>query len=374
MKTRRSITTTTHLLLALAYGCETTIIESAGEDIEKRPCDPSFGSSDGSSSDGSSSDGTGDATDAGSSSDDGTSSTGEDPFACPTIVDGDVVFCLPQAGVCRTIYFLNVANATGQGPLLTWWGGTYSSPESDLPWSPLDSDPAWGPRQGLRPMVENTDGVLAMPRADPNAVGRVNNPYPWWPVCDPAYQNDPAHGCDRQDDYELAAMLDACVVEQGLADPDRLSAAGMSAGGIFVSHLLEDPAALDLAAVVSWSGGERSDQQPTVRAGTTATMVLHGGPTDQFCASFLSTGCYDFVQPSVQLAHDTSAVIACNHGDGHSAVMGGQGAEFMSAARLGQAHPWIGFPVGGGNGSWTPPAPSMSDGSAWVLHNDCVPF
>lgn len=349
-------------LLTLACG---TITESDAP-TELRPCDPSFGSdsstgTDAESSSSSSSDG---------SSSDETSTTGTE-IVCPTIVNGDVDFDLPDAGVTRTVYFVNVDDASGLGPLFTYFPGTFESPEAVLPWSPIDSDPAWGPRQGLRPMAEAENGVLAIVRADPDAVARANNPYPYWPVCDPIYLEDPSYGCDRHDDYELAEAVATCVVAQGLAAADRLSVGGMSAGGIFVSSLVEDPAGAMFAAAISWSGGEPLANQPTVRSGSTSTMVLHGGESDVYCAPFMSTGCYSFVQPSEQFAEDTSAVIACNHGAGHSATIAGASSEFMARARLGQQHPWQGFPVGAGG--WAS-FPEISDGAMWVLRNDCDPF
>lgn len=346
------------IILTLVASC-TTIEEPQ---ISLRPCDPTGStteiatSSSGGSSSTSESSG-------GSSSDSGT------VFDCPSIADGDVVFDL-GGGISRTAYVIGSAQASSTSTALVYWHGTYEGNTVPL---------SGALPYGVQDMFDDANGLIIMPRADAEATSRTNNPFPWWIVCG---QTDPSQ-CGRNDDFVLAEAIAACVVEQGLADPDRLTTAGMSAGGIMASHVIERGigSSLRLAAAISWSGGQQTEYQPTVPASEdTAVFVLHGGTSDVYCGVGQPAGScsgytpYSFVAPSEDMASDLDAegnfAFVCNHGSGHNAVMGPQGAEFLLAADAGGAHPWQGFPFGvDGYGSW----PGMSGGTNWMLrfYGDC---
>jgi hypothetical protein len=339
--------TTKTITIMLLCSCTTTILE---EPLSLRPCDPSLSGSDSSSSDdGSSSEST---------------STTEPAFDCPTIANGDVVFDLGD-GLLRTVYFAGVAEATDTSTLAVYWPGTYEwqaePPTGATPWNFMG-------------FADYVNALVAVPRPDPAAPARAGNPFPWWIVCG---QTSPSQ-CDRDDDFVLAEAVFACVVEQGLADPDRLTAAGMSAGGIMVSHLIERGIGdLELAGAVSWSGGQPTAYQPTIPdSPATAVFVLHGGATDVYCGVGQPSGScngytpYAFAPPSEALAHDVHAAgnyaLICNHGNGHNADMPIQGEEFLFNADL-SGHPWAGYPNPGVPGNpvgW----PGMTY-SEWMLRN-----
>jgi hypothetical protein len=262
--------------------------------------------------------------------------------ACPPIVDGTVTLC-PAAlgGACRNVRVLNTAGATGSGPLQVHWHGTYESPEALLSWDVAALQ--------ILAMTIAQGGVLVLPYADPAAVAR-SGPFPWWVVGNAA---DPQMHTDRQDDFVLFDEAVACILDAGLASPERINTSGMSAGGIMTSHLVERRGYL--ASAVSWSGGLPVAYQPAQPLGSTAVMVLHGGPTDLYCGPGVTGGgCYGFRAPSETLAADVVAAgnwaFLCDHRAGHSSAMGGQGAQFMSLAVLG-SHPWTGYPFGSG-GNW----------------------
>jgi len=270
---------------------------------------------------------------------------------CPTIVDGDVTFCPGPLLECRTAVFVNVAGASGSGPLAMHWHGTYESPEGLLSWD-------WAAQQ-IRSMTDNENGVMVLPRADPDAVARPNNPFPWWVVCG---ETDPSE-CNRPDDFIFADEIVACVLEQELVSPERLTTSGMSAGGVQVSHLLDRTSGV-YAGIVSWSGGLPPSYQPATPGTGASLMVLHGGPNDYYCGVGMPEGtCHDFVEPSEALALDTANAgrfaFLCDHQAGHSTAMGPEGAAFLAAANI-NGHPWTGYPFG-----------YPGTGPNWMLNHYC---
>ncbi len=304
-------------------------------------------SSDGHSSGDDGSTGAGEASSDGhSSSDDG--STGVEPptdvptptAPCPTFTDGVVTFCPAGIPACRDALVVNADGASG-GPLALHWHGTYESPEGLMNWD-------WAAQQ-IATMVELHDGLMVLPYADPAAESRPGTPFPWWIVCGAVGTQ-----CERPDDFILADEIVACAVEQGLVDPQRLNTSGMSAGGAMTSHLVDTAAYF--AGAVSWSGGLTNGSPPATPPNTTSVMVLHGGSSDLYCGEGASGpgGCYDFVPPSESLAEAVDAAgnfaFLCDHQAGHSASMGGEGAQFMAAAHR-DGHPWEGYPFGSG-GEW----------------------
>lgn len=342
-------------IVALAIACEAQTIY-VHDPVSAIAACTATSTSDGSSSDGSSSDGS-------------SSTTSEPVFDCPTIANGDVEFCA-EGYPCRTANFMNVGNASPSSSLLMYWHGTHegnNNPLSNaLPYGFLDGAVA-------------ANALVVMPRADAGAVSRPNNPFPWWQVCG---QVSPSQ-CTRDDDFVLADMIATCAVEQGLADPERLTTSGMSAGGIQTSLLLESglEGGLSFAAAVVWSGGTPAAFQPTDPASAdTAVFVLHGGSTDVYCGAGQPAGTcggyqpYSFVAPSEEMASDLddagNFAFVCNHEQGHNPAMGPQGTEFLLAADAGAPHPWEGFPFGvDGYNGW----PGMSGGTNWMLRfwGDC---
>lgn len=298
------------------------------------------------------------------------SSGGEGPtFTCPTIAEGDVQFCA-EGYPCRTATFMNVGNASPSSTLLMYWHGTHEGNNN-----PISNALPYGFLEG----AVAANALVAMPRADIEAVNRPNNPFPWWQVCG---QVAPAQ-CTRDDDFVLADMIAMCAVEQGLADPDRLTTSGMSAGGIQTSLLIESglEGGLSFAAAVSWSGGTVEAFQPTEPASpNTSVFVLHGGETDVYCGAGQPAGTcngfepYSFVDVSEEMAADIAAAgnftFVCDHESGHNPAMAPQGTEFLLGANAGAPHPWTGFPFGvDGYDGW----PGMSGGTNWMLRfwGDC---
>lgn len=271
---------------------------------------------------------------------------------CPAFVDGVVTFCLDGLDECRSARVLNVAGASGSGPLALHWHGTYESPELLL-----DADTA---ALAILAMVEAERGLMVLPYADRAAVTRRDTPFPWWVVC-----GSSGTDCDRLDDFRLADEIVACAVEQGLVDPQRVTTSGMSAGAIMASHLVDRVPYL--AGAVLWSGGLPPAYQPATPAGNTPVMGLHGGSTDLYCGpGALGGDCYEFWPVVEAFVADVAAAgnfaFLCDHQAGHAAAMGPEGAQFLALAHA-SGHPWAGHSFGT-DGHW-------STGSSWVLDHYC---
>ncbi len=267
---------------------------------------------------------------------------------CPDIVDGNVTFCPAALNSCRSAVIVNAANATGTGPGVLYWHGTGDNPENLLATSYAANQ--------IRTMVQQNGGLLMVPRADPAAVARTNNPFPWWIVCG----SSPSQ-CERPDDFILADEIIACAVEQELIDPDRINSAGFSAGGVMTSHLVDR---VDyFAGAVSFSGGMPAPFQPTTPAGNTSVMAIHGGPTDVYNGTGAPPGGYSFQDPSEDLALDVANsgdfAFVCNHRAGHTPAFSPEAALFMREARI-DSHPWEGYPFG-----------YPGSGPSWNLNNRC---
>lgn len=279
-------------------------------------------------------------TSADTSGGDGGSPPGWDPNAipastgpCPDLSEGWNTFC--PAGItplCRETYVRRGAN-TG-GPLNIYWHGTYENA--------VDVQ-QWGAGAGVLATTLADDGLGFYPEADPDAINRPNQPFPWWIVG--------SIESDRLDDFYFMDEMVACAAESGLIDVDRINTGGMSAGGVITSSIVGRRGYF--ASAVSWSGG-RTD--PFTAPGDTSVMVIHGGPSD---CSFN----YCFMGPSTYFAEalDAQGVFAflCDHSEGDTSInhhidaLGDAGGQFMSLARRGQPHPWETYPIGEDGGNWT---------------------
>lgn len=247
--------------------------------------------------------------------------------ACPDLAEGWNEFCPAGIDVCREAYVRRGAG-TG-GPLNLYWHGTYENA--------VDVQ-TYGAGGAVLEMTLAEGGLAFYPEADPEAVNRPNNPYPWWIVG--------SYMSDRKDDFHFLDEMIACAAEEGLVDLDRINVGGMSAGGIMASHLVSRRGYW--ASSVSWSGGWTV---PFEISAPTPTMVLHGGPSDCF-------GNYCFMNPSEffaeQLVELGVFAFLCDHSEGdtsanhHTDAMGAQGAEFMALAVRNQPHPWEDYPFGSG--------------------------
>lgn len=338
------------------HACGTTGDDAGSDDATLGSTGASEGSTDASGSDGGaggsdtgaaeSSDGGESDTGVAESSDGGESGIGEPPVGtiptptapCPTITDGVVTFCPASLDTCRDALVVNASGATGTGPLSLHWHGTFESPDGVLA-----GDYA---AQQVQNMIIAQDGLMVLPYGDPDAVARPNIPFPWWVVC-----GSQGSQCDRPDDFVFADEIVACSVEQGLVDPQRLTTSGMSAGGIMTSHVIDRTSYF--AGAVSWSGGTPAWAQPATPMNETSVMVIHGGPTDQYCGEGAQT-CYSFLQPSESLAAEVVAAgnfaFLCDHQSGHTTGMGNTGATFLSLVHA-DGHPWQNYPFGTG-GNW----------------------
>jgi len=270
--------------------------------------------------------------------DDDDSGGGWDPNAipastgpCPSLEEGWNTFCPSGIDVCREAHVRRGAG-TG-GPLVLYWHGLYQQ---------ADFVQTHGAGQAVMEMALAENGIAIYPEADPDALNQPNYPYPWW--------SEGGYMTDRKDDFFFMDEIVGCAVESGLIDPDRISTAGMSAGGMLTSNIVGRRGYF--ASAVSWSGG-RTD--PFTPPGPTPVMVIHGGPNDCF------GGFYCFMGPSEFLAQGLvdggSYAFLCDHSmgdttaDHHADAMGVDGAEFIRVARRGEPHPYEPY-VFGQTGDW----------------------
>lgn len=353
------------LLLVILPACSSEPISEASFRTHELDCPPGcvcvcepHETSSSTSVSGSSSEGTSSFS---SSSSDGSSSSGGElleppiptPFGtCPSFAVGSNTFC-PSTG-CRDV---EVRGPGGTNvPMTIFWHGTYNSPEAVL------SDP-WHPASTIRDAMAG-GGLAVYPRADPDAVNRPGQPFPWWVVSDCSVAGAQ---CDRPDDFELADEIVGCAVAAGIADPYHITVGGMSAGGIMSSHLLDSAGWIAGAAI--WSGGMEGGA-PMSPAGPGSAIVLHGGAADLYCGTGAGPNpgdCYAFAGPSEALAADMIAAgnwaFLCDHSEGdvtqyhHTPAMASTGTAFLMASEWGQPHPTEQSPFPGGLG--------------WMIDNYC---
>ncbi len=113
-------------------------------------------------------------------------------------------------------------------------------------------------------------------------------------------------------DFEMADILLACSVQQGLVDARRVFTAGCSAGGLQAGAMVYGRSSY-LAAAMPNSGGIVGKPALQDAAHVPALITTHGGPDDFVVISF--------GESSAKLDADVRAkggfVVNCNHGAGH---------------------------------------------------------
>lgn len=206
---------------------------------------------------------------------------------CPTITAGDVTFA--PAGVPPRKVKLAFEGAA-KGPLLLYWHATGSSP-AEAAYSLGASEAAF----------TGGGGVVAAPYSDP-AAGQ----FEWFLV----------NQSTKQDDFLVADEIVACLAEAGRIDPNRVHAAGMSAGGLQTTALGYYRSAY-VASVATFSGGLPTgfDPPPQAAGNKVSALVFHGGTSDSVYG-------VDFTAASVRYAAAVRALgnfsAICDHGKGHS--------------------------------------------------------
>lgn len=153
---------------------------------------------------------------------------------------------------------------------------------------------------------------------------------------------------DGQDDsWDLALFDDvlSCLVEQHDIDRSRVYSTGMSAGGLWSTHLLGRRSEY-LAAVAPLSGGTgmfQSYDKP--ERGDLPVMLTWGGPSDtiNILGQQVSFEEATFELRDALLA-DGHFVIMCEHDDGHTLppVNLEHVKLFFAAQQMGEDNPWEG--------------------------------
>jgi len=161
---------------------------------------------------------------------------------------------------------------------------------------------------GAQNIAEQADVILVMPQAS------FEEPYEW------AFYVD-----DGANDSVLYDDLRTCVVEHFGADPERISSAGMSAGGLWTTWLTMHRADT-LATSLVMSGGTGQVVYYSEPAADIPVLVMWGGESDTFQ---LGSRTVDFAAQSVQfsqaLQDDGHFVVECDHDTGHTIPIDGIG-------------------------------------------------
>jgi predicted esterase len=169
-------------------------------------------------------------------------------------------------------------------------------------WHPLGATAAMvGNLIQAQTLAENHEIAVIMPQS------LSEEPYEW-----AFYADDGGHDGVLYDD------LRTCLVEQLQVDPERITSAGISAGGLWTSWMTMHRADT-LATSLVMSGGTGQVVYYTPPAADIPVLVMWGGEPDTF---ELGTHTVDFNQQSIefsqQLQEDGHFVVECNHGTGHT--------------------------------------------------------
>ncbi len=226
---------------------------------------------------------------------------------CPPFVEG------PMTIGNHTIRVVTLGREGKAGPMLLYWHGTGTDPMDELA-TALDGEA----RRSLR-----REGGVVVAFLESTREGRSTSGNQVW----------------FERDMDLADRAVECAVAAGRADPARIHAMGMSAGGLHVAALSYRRAHY-LAGVISLSGGHLivngHDMTPTASSMTenpVAALIIHGGGRDEYILRFAETSAA-FADNLRQRGHP---VLICDHGAGHTipAAVSDVAWQFVRTRRFG---------------------------------------
>lgn len=228
---------------------------------------------------------------------------------CPDLSDSGNV-SLTSNGVERTVkLFLPESGAEGAPVLFEWYPLGSSAGQIA---SYLD----------LRQYADETGSVVVVPTSE------SSNAFEW------GFWNG------GENDLALYDDLRTCLSTELKVDLGRISANGMSAGGLWTSYL-GDHRGDTLATILAFSGGTDDSTFPYVAAaGAFPALLVHGGESDIYADTV------NFRDATLDLAEHLDAdghlVIVCDHGGGH--VIPAEGIDMMlswlPAHTFGEASPF----------------------------------
>ncbi len=198
------------------------------------------------------------------------------PASCPTIADGTITVLGQEVRIWT-------GPAGKAGPLVFYWHGTNS----------VAAEAQLGLVAALGE-IQASGGVVAS-FSTTTAKGMTTGNKVWY-----------------TGDFEMADIVFACAVQQGLVDARQVFTAGCSAGGLQAGAMVYGRSSY-LAAAMTNSGGVVGKPVLQDAAHVPALISTHGGPKD-----FVVIG---FGESSAKLGADIRAkggfVVNCNHGAGH---------------------------------------------------------
>lgn len=198
------------------------------------------------------------------------------PASCPTIATGSVTVLGQEVR-------LWTGPAGKAGPMVFYWHGTGS----------MATEAQLGVAAPLAE-IQATGGVVAS-FSTTTGKGTTTGNKVWY-----------------TGDFEMADILLACAVEQGLVDARQVFTAGCSAGGLQAGAMVYGRSSY-LAAAMPNSGGIVGRPALQAAAHVPAVITTHGGADDFVVISF--------GESSAKLDSDIRAkggfVVNCNHGGGH---------------------------------------------------------
>ncbi len=223
---------------------------------------------------------------------------------CPTAKNGRVAYA-PQGVVARTVRLDFDATVAGPRRLILYWHALGGNPDEFA-----ESLEATGQLSDLL----SDAWLIAAPDHDP-ARDTATPPLPW-------FLSAALSTSTEFDDLIVADELVACLVEQGLVDPNEIHVVGMSAGGLMATQFAYRRSNY-VASLVSLSGGlisllgippiENPDNHYPA-------LIFFGGATDRFVVAPFPE--VDFGITSEALRADLASaghpVALCDHGGGHT--------------------------------------------------------
>jgi len=198
------------------------------------------------------------------------------PASCPTLADGTLTVLGQEVRIWT-------GPAGKLGPLVFYWHGTGS----------VAAEAQLGLGAALTE-IQASGGVVAS-FSTTTAKGTTTGNKVWY-----------------TGDFEMADIVLACAVQQGLVDARQVFTAGCSAGGLQAGAMVYGRSSY-LAAAMPNSGGIVGKPMLQDAAHVPALITTHGGPDDFVVISF--------AESSAKLDADIRAkggfVVNCNHGAGH---------------------------------------------------------